>query len=163
MLFRSFANKVSEAGAPAGELCAPDNKPPPITSANELCEMRRLLKLFVNEGKGLEALRLLDPALVAILNYVVGKPNVRADGGVLAGEPPHFEVAGVVSGLCAQSNVCRLENGLDLITALSQYAQTPAGLKTFDDLDALVGSAAFKGLLDTTNPDALKEQDVRCV
>lgn len=150
-LLNGFASKPSELGAPLGELCAPDepsSKWPPLRQANELCELRRTLFTLVHEGKGLEAINLLDPQVTGAVNYIIGKGKDAT---------PHYEVSGVVSRMCSQNAQCQLSNGLDLIIALSAYLQDSAGKKTIDDLRTLLKSPAIQEFLNSSGPNSLTE------
>lgn len=145
----TFAHRTPERGAPAGELCAV--MPPPLEASNELCEMRRALDLLVHEGKGLDALKLLDPLLRDVIGYVLGKSSDAT---------PHYEVTTAISGLFAQDKVCQLNDTLDLTIAMVKFLESPKGQPLFDHLNGVVDSAGFKALLGSTNPETLKEEDL---
>jgi hypothetical protein len=147
-LLNGFAHKPAELGAPLGQLCAPDEPQsawPPVRQANELCELRRTMYLLVHEGKGIDAVNLIDPQVSGAVNYIIGKGK---DG------TEHYEVSGVVSRMCSQNVQCQLSNGLDLLIALSAYLEDSAGKKTLDDLHALLKDPAIQGLLAAAGPDA---------
>lgn len=147
-----FAAKPPEAGAPAGEYCAPTSSPPPLERANELCEMRRSLDVLVHQGKGIDAINLLEPQIVIILNYLTGR------GLDCKGRPrtAHYEVSSVIGGMCSQNAQCQLNNGLDLVIAFTAYARTPDGKALIDHLNALATKQSITGLLD---PSKLTEND----
>lgn len=148
----AFARKPPERGAPEGQLCAPADAPPPLTEANELCELRRSMDVLVHQGKGIEALELLGPQLNIALDYFTGE-GLTCDGRP---RTPHYEVAAIVSGLCAQDANCQLSNGLDLVIAFSAYARTPDGKALMEHLNGLSAGTGFSGLLD---PSKLTEED----
>jgi len=148
----TFALKPHEAGAPTGEFCAPTASPPPLTSANELCEMRRALDVLVHQGKGIDAINLIEPQLLTLLNYLTGT------GNDCKGRPrvAHYEVAGLVSSFCTQNGNCQLTDGLDMAIAFTDYVNTPDGKLLVAHLDALVKKPSITGLL---NPQSLTESD----
>lgn len=145
-----LSKQAPEKGAPTGGLCAAT--PPALKDANEMCEMRRVLDLLVHQGKGIETLKLLDPQMTAIVNYIIGKGK---DG------KPHYEVAQVLSAQCSQDVDCQLSTGLDLVVALTDYLETPEGRKLVADLQRLAmgGGADAGSILDLLNPNALGEND----
>ncbi len=143
----AFARAPAEIGAPEGELCAVT--PPPLAQANQLCEMRRALDLLVHQGKGLAALHLLEPLINDVLNYIIGRGK---DG------TPHYEVAAVLAGNCAQDGVCQLSDGLDLLLALSQFLESSEGKALQNQLNGLL-DADGGSLLGLLNPQSLTEQD----
>lgn len=148
----AFAAKPPEAGASAGEYCAPTNNPPPLERANELCEMRRSLDVLVHQGKGIDAIGLLEPQIVIMLNYLTGR------GLDCKGRPrtPHYEVSSIISGMCSQNAQCQLNNGLDLLIAFTAYSRTPDGKALMEHLNALASKQSITGLLD---PSKLTESD----
>lgn len=150
-LLNGFAHKPSELGAAPGQLCAPDEPQsgwPTVKQANELCEIRRTLYVLVHQGKGIDAVNLLDPQVSGAIDYITGRGK---DG------TEHYEVAGIVSRMCAQNAQCQLSNGLDLLIALSAYLEDPAGKKTLDDLRTLLQSPAIQSFLSSTGTDSLTE------
>ncbi len=125
-----FAGEPPEPGALEGEVCA--QTPPALQSAHPLCEMRRAMDVMVHDGKGLEALRLLDPQIAGVLNYVRGtSPASRNKLG-------HYEVAQVLSDLCQQTAVCRAEDTADLVLGLTAYLGTEEGRRGLDGAYAMV-------------------------
>jgi hypothetical protein len=136
----TFANAPPEAGAPAGLLCA--DPPPPLAQANGLCELRRSTQVLIHEGKGLEAVLLAQPQLTAVLDYVIGKGS---DG------KPHYEIADIFTGLCAQDANCQLDDGLELIAALAQYANSADGKAAIGRLVTLAASGTITNFLDPNN------------
>ncbi len=146
----TLAKAPPEPGAPAGQLCA--NPPPPITSANEICEMRRAARVLVHDAKGVQALKLTDPLINAILGYIVGDPTARlADGGT---RPSHYEAVDALQGLCAQDAVCKLENALDLVISLTGWLETTEGKDAMATLKTTLGKVNVANFL---KPDALTE------
>jgi hypothetical protein len=148
-----FALLPKEAGAPAGEFCAPTGAPPPLTSANPLCEMRRALDLLVHQGKGIEAINLVTPQLTTLVNYLTGT------GNDCKGRPrvPHYEVSSAVSQFCTQNANCQLTDGLDMTIAFTDYVNTPDGKTLVADLNALARKPSVTGLL---NPQSLTEDNM---
>ncbi len=148
----SFALKPKEPGAVGGEFCATEQAKPPLSSANELCEMRRSLDLLVHQGKGIEAINLIEPQLLTILNYLTGT------GNDCKGRPrvSHYEVAGLVSGFCAQTGTCKLTDGLDMAIGFTDYVNTPDGKDLVKHLNELAAKPSITGLL---NPQSLTESD----
>ncbi len=133
----SFARLPPERGAPAGQTCAV--VAPPLEQSHPLCEMRRAMDVLVHQGKGIEALALIDPMLNGAMSYIIGKQPVSSAS--------HFEVAQVISDMCAQNAVCQLNDGLDLVIALTTYLQTPEGRASLDRLDAMVKNPALQPFL----------------
>jgi hypothetical protein len=146
-----LSQKPAEIGAPAGEYCAMKN-PPPLASANEICEFRRGINVAVHQGKAIDAINLIDPQISIFLNYITGK------GNDCKGRPrtPHFELSAIVSNLCVQDTNCQINDGLDLAIGFSAYTRTAAGSKFATDLEALADRPNISGLLD---PTKLSEND----
>lgn len=107
----AMGEDAPEAGAPEGQLCN-DLAPPAPSAANRSCEARRIIDTFVHEGKGLEALRLLDPLLAGVIGYVVGTP----------GAPPHYELATALSATCTKA-YCRTEDLLGLLIGVFAWLE----------------------------------------
>ncbi len=148
----TFALKPKEPGAIGTEFCAPTSAPPPLTSANELCEMRRALDLLVHQGKGIDAIKLIEPQLLTIVNYLTGT------GIDCKGRPriPHYDVAGTVAEFCSQNANCQLTDGLDAVIAFTAYVNTADGKLLVQHLNDLAAKPSITGLL---NPQALTESD----
>lgn len=146
----TFALKPKEPGATGDEFCAPTSAPPPLTQANELCEIRRALDLLVHQGKGIDAINLIEPQLLTIVNYLTGT------GNDCKGRPrvSHYEVAGIVSQFCSQNLNCQLSDGLDMAIAFTAYVNTPDGKLLVQHLNELAAKPSVTGLL---NPQALTE------
>jgi hypothetical protein len=108
----AMAKDPPERGAPRGELCNSVSPPAP-RDANRMCEVRRLIQVFVHEGKGLETLNLLDPLLAGALRYIVGSPP--------SATVSHYEVAGVLSDLCSKPAICRPEDTFDMLAGILSY------------------------------------------
>ncbi len=142
-----LAQKPPEAGAKSGQYCASAEAAPPLEQSNELCEMRRSLDLLVHQGKGIDAVNLVRPQLLGVLNYLVGKSK---DG------QQHYEIAAILSGACSQDANCQLSNGLDLVIAFSDYLRTAQGKKLSDDLNALLTKPSVTAFMD---PTKFKEDD----
>jgi hypothetical protein len=155
-IFRTLerlASKPPESGAPAGEYCAPTATPPPLELSNELCELRRSLDVLVHQGKGIDAVELVEPQLLLLLNYVTGTGQDCKGRRRVA----HYEVAGLISSFCTQTQDCQLVDGLDAVIAFSAYLRTPEGRALVDHVNELVGKPSVRGLL---NPSALTEEDM---
>lgn len=160
-----FARAPREPGAGPGLLCAPDDDPPPLSSANQLCEMRRASYTLVHQGKGLASIALIDPQVTGLLNYIIGRSNRREleDGGVVGDRvpvKPHYEIATIVSGMCSQDGQCQLENGLDLVTAVVAYLETREGKKLIDDLKVALRNPRLRQLVSASDPQALTEEQM---
>jgi hypothetical protein len=147
-----FASLPPEPGAPGGELCVPsvsgaemsaDAGLPPPAAAHPLCEVRRATDSLLHAGQGKEALELLEPQVVGVLNYVVGRDR-RVPDRVVA---PHYEVAGVLSNMCQQSAVCRMEDTLDLVLGFVAWLQTPEGDASLARLETLLENPALAPFL----------------
>ena len=89
MTLSKLALKPAEPGATGGQYCAPSASPPPLAQANELCEVRRSLEILVHQGKGLAAVKLLQPVLVGLFDYLTGQGT---------DDQTHYEVASVLLG-----------------------------------------------------------------
>ena len=148
----AFARKPPEAGAQGADYCAPSSSPPPLESSNELCEMRRAMDVLVHQGKGIDAIDLVEPQLDTALAYITG------DGQKCNGGPrtPHYEISALFSAMCEPTANCQLSNGLDLVIAFSGYARTAEGKKLFADLNDLATKSSLLALL---NPSSLTEDD----
>ncbi len=145
----TYASAPAEIGARSGQYCA--DPPPPLAQANKLCEMRRALAVLVHDGKGVDAINLLDPQLTILLNYLTGT------GNDCQGKPRtvnHYEVSGLFSRMCSQDANCQLGNGLDLVDGLTAYVQTTPGKKLVADLNVL---ATKQSLIDQLKPSNLSE------
>jgi hypothetical protein len=138
-----FTRGPAELGAPKDELCAPT--PPALDSVNGLCELRRTLDLLIHEGKGIDAIAVIDPQVTSMINYLIGKGK---DG------TPHYETVNVVTKMCSQDIDCQLADGLDLIIALSTFLATPRGKQMGDNLQALATKGTITSFLD---PNSLTE------
>ncbi|MBI3184860.1 MAG: hypothetical protein HYZ28_22200 [Myxococcales bacterium] len=132
-----FATERPERGAPADQTCAV--LPPPLGEANPLCEARRAMDLMVHQGKGLEAFKLTDPLAAGALNYLVGRPP--------SSSTPHYEVAGVIAGMCRRSAVCEMTDGLDLVIGLTYYLESAEGKAAVERIDALVKNPELQPFL----------------
>jgi hypothetical protein len=142
----SLALKPPEAGAPMGQACAATA--PPLSRANELCEVRRALDVLVHQGKGIESVTLLEPQLSIALGYLGGT------GFDCRGRPrttPHFEISNVISNLCTQDANCQVGTGLDLAIGATAYLQTPEGKLLITHLDELANKQSIIGLLAPSN------------
>ena len=95
-----------------GQLCNFDD-PPAARDSNRMCEARRILKIFIREGKGEEALHLLDPFIARILSYVVGTGAGTA----------HYEAAQVVGATCTKA-YCRIEDTIDVLVGLLAFLES---------------------------------------
>lgn len=149
----TFALKPREPGATGTEFCAPAATPPPLTSANELCEMRRALDVLVHQGRGIDAINLIEPQLLTTVNYLTGigldcKGRQRT---------PHYVVAGIVSDFCTQNLNCQLTDGLDMAIAFTDYVNTADGKLLVQHLNELAAKPSVTGLL---NPQSLTEGDM---
>ncbi len=149
----AFALKPGEPGAARGALCAPDEQPPPLAQANELCELRRALRALVHEGRAIDAVDRVEPALKVLLDYLTGT------GNDCRGRPrvAHYEVAAELAAMCSQDAHCQMDNGLKLTVAFTNYLSTGAGSQLLDHLIELVQRPAVAALLDTSN-SALTEE-----
>lgn len=139
-LVNGFARGNAEPGAPKDQLCA--TPPPPLESANGLCELRRTLDLLIHDGRGIDAFAVLDPQITSATSYLIGKGK---DG------TPHYETVNVVTKMCAQDVDCQLADGLDLVIALSTYLATPDGKAFGDRLQALATKGTITSYLDPTS------------
>ncbi|MBI5547078.1 MAG: hypothetical protein HY901_24625 [Deltaproteobacteria bacterium] len=123
----SMAADPPELGAAEGQLCNEAN-PPASRDSNRMCEARRILRVFVREGRGIEALQLLDPLVARVLGYLVG-----ASGG-----EPHYEVAAVLATSCTKP-YCRTEDTLDMAVGILSFLEPTVEQprRTFEVLQAL--------------------------
>ena len=141
-----FATSAPEPGAPKDLLCA--TPAPPLESANGLCELRRTLDLLIHDGRGIDAIAVIDPQITSMINYLIGKGK---DG------TPHYETVNVVTKMCSQDVDCQLADGLDLIVALATYLATPEGKAFGDKLQALATKGTITSFLD---PASLTEDGI---
>lgn len=98
----SMADDPPEPGVVDGQLCNNED-PPPSRDSNRMCEARRILDMFVHEGKGADLIAYYDPFVAKIMGYVVGA----------ALEPPHYEPVGVLAASCTKA-YCKTEDLLDV-------------------------------------------------
>lgn len=149
----AFARKPPEAGAQGADYCAPSSSPPPLEASNELCEMRRAMDVLVHQGKGIDAINLIEPQLETALAYITGEGN-KCNGGA---RTPHYEVSALFSSMCTQDANCQLSNGLDLVISFTAYARTADGKAMIAHLNELATKQSITGLLDPSN---LTEDDM---
>lgn len=142
-LVNGLGSGAAEPGSAPDQLCAAP--PPPLESANGLCELRRTLELLIHDGKGIDAIAVIDPQVTAMINYLIGKGK---DG------TPHYETVNVVTKMCSQDIDCQLADGLDLVIALTTYLATPDGKRFGDNLQALAQKGTITSFLD---PSSLTE------
>jgi hypothetical protein len=149
----SFALLPPEQGAVSPEFCATALNQPPLSSANPLCEMRRALEKLVHQGQAVEAIELIEPQALTIVNYVTGQ------GNDCKGRPrtAHYEVSAAISSFCSQTQNCQLTDGLDMTIAFTDYVNTPDGKLLVQHLNELAAKPSITGLL---NPQSLTEQDM---
>ena len=149
----SFAKLPPEPGAPAGQTCVPPGGAatvPAVSQANPLCEMRRAMDSLIHQGKGVEALKLVDPLIAGVVSYVIGgfAERGRREGWGAWSQTPHYDdVAKRVGDMCAQNGVCQLSDGLDLVIGLTAYIETPDGKAMLDRANAMVGNPALQPFL----------------
>lgn len=153
-----FAQLPPERGAPEGQLCVPtpvggglsaDAGIPPPSRANPMCEMRRVMDVFVHQGTAVEAIGLADPQISGALQYITGR---LPDGGR---GTSHYEVAGVLSGMCQQNLACQMSDTLDLVIAFTSWLETPEGRLSFDHIEKLVKNPDLEPFLTSaSNTDA---------
>lgn len=151
----AFARKPPEAGAQGADYCAPASSPPPLEAANELCEMRRAMDVLVHQGKGIDAIDLVEPQLNTALEYITGEGQ-KCNGGA---RTPHYEISAAIAGMCGQTAQCQLNDGLDLLIGLTGYIQTPDGKALMDHLNALTSNPDGGSLTSFLNPASLTEND----
>lgn len=146
-----FAALPPEPGALAGQTCA--ETPPELALAHPLCEMRRAMDTLVHEGAGLRALELADPQLLGVMRYIVGgeTPDGTAEQQVFV--TPHYEVAEVVSRMCAQNANCQMSDTLDLVIALTTFLETPEGTAMLERANTMVQNPALQPFLRDDGAD----------
>ncbi|MBL8935768.1 MAG: hypothetical protein JNM69_14530 [Archangium sp.] len=140
----ALASKPPEPGGSKESYCAPASTPPPLNLANEVCEMRRAIDSLVHQGKGLDAIAVVEPQLQGIMDYMTGT-------GTSVDKQPHYEVAAAFSNLCSNNAQCQLSNGLDLIIAFTDYANTTPGRKLVQDLNTLGTKTSLTAFLAPQN------------
>jgi hypothetical protein len=152
-LLDGFAQQPAEQNAVPGTLCAPDADSslwPAVDQANQLCELRRTLYVLVHQGEGIDLVHLVDPQVSGVIDYIVGTGKDMT---------PHYEVSGAVARLCSQNAQCQTSNGLELLAALSDDLNTPAGTKTVMDLQNVLHSATIQAFLGDGGVNVLTEDD----
>ncbi|MBE2251321.1 MAG: hypothetical protein IAE78_17400 [Myxococcus sp.] len=140
----ALASKPPEPGGTKDAYCAPSSAPPPLNLANEVCELRRSIEVLVHQGKGLDAIAVIEPQLQGIIDYMTGT-------GTSVDKAPHYEVAAAFSNLCSNTDQCRMSNGLDLIIAFTDYANTVPGRKLVQDLNTLGTKPSLTAFLAPQN------------
>jgi len=140
----ALASKPPEPGGTKDAYCAPAASPPPLNQANEVCEMRRSIDLLVHQGKGLDAVKVIEPQLQGVLDYLTGT-------GTSADRTAHYEVAAAMSNLCANTQQCQLSNGLDLIIAFTEFSNTADGRKLTQDINTLGSKQTITAFLAPQN------------
>jgi hypothetical protein len=146
----ALASKPPEPGGSKESYCAPASTPPPLNLANEVCEMRRAIDSLVHQGKGLEAIAVVEPQLQGIIDYMTGtgtSTERNAKGELVS----HYEVAAAFSNLCSNTQQCQLSNGLDLIIAFTDYANTAPGRKLVADINTLGTKTSLTAFLAPQN------------
>lgn len=136
-ILAGYAQLPHEAGAPEGEYCA--LSPPPLSESHPLCDLRRTMDLMVHDQAGIDTVRMLDPLIGGAVDYLIGKAP--------SADVPHYEVAGVLSGMCRQSVACQMSDTLDLLIGFTDFAQTDAGKAAIPHLVALVNNPALEPYL----------------
>ena len=137
-----FAKLPPEAGAPDKQVCVPPGGPAPlptVAQAHPLCEMRRAMDSLLHEGKGLDALKLTDPLIAGVMNYIIGK--------LPSSSTPHYAVASVVGSMCMQNGVCQLSDGLDLVVGMTDFMETTDGKAMLEHANTLVKNPALQPFL----------------
>jgi hypothetical protein len=104
--------------------------------------------VLVHEGKGIDAVSVIDPQVSGVIKYITGKGN---DG------TPHYEVSGAVARMCSQNVQCQASNTMDLLVALSAYLEGPGGKKTLMDAKTLLNSQGIQDFLNSSAPNSLTE------
>ncbi len=108
----SSMGQEPEAGAPGGQLCNLTD-PPAARDANQMCELRRIIKKYVREGNGLDALHAIDPVVGGTLGYIIGaKP----------GSQSHYKVADALGASCQKAS-CKTEDLLDMLTGILSFIE----------------------------------------
>ncbi|MER2562205.1 MAG: hypothetical protein ABTQ32_15875 [Myxococcaceae bacterium] len=146
----ALASKPPEPGGSKESYCAPAGTPPPLNLANEVCEMRRAIDSLVHQGKGLDAIAVVEPQLQGIMDYMTGtgtSTERNARGELVS----HYEVAAAFSNLCSNTQQCQLSNGLDLIIAFTDYANTAPGRKLVADINTLGTKTSLTAFLAPQN------------
>ncbi|MFL5319802.1 MAG: hypothetical protein ACJ790_09105 [Myxococcaceae bacterium] len=135
--------------APADGGVAPNIGIPPPNRANPICEMRRSMDMLVHKGGAVESIELADPQISGALSYITGQ---KTDGGQAT---PHYEVAGVLSGMCQQNQTCQMSDTLDLVIAMTVWLETPEGKASFDRIEKLIKNPQLEPFLTAaSNTDA---------
>lgn len=140
----ALASKPQEPGGTKDDYCAPKSAPPPLTLANEVCEMRRAIELLIHQGKGLDAIAVIEPQVQGIIDYMTGT-------GTSPDRVPHYEVAAAFSNLCSTTAQCQLSNGLDLIIAFTDYSNTAPGRRLVQNLNTIGTKQSLTAFLAPQN------------
>lgn len=151
---REFGQDPPETNATDGlcnELAAP-----PINQQNRLCSLRRLLKLYVHEGKASLSLHALDPVLAGVLDYVLGRKP--------AADKPHYEIARNLELMATTTGLCDPHDLFDLLQGITAYlgparsAQFLANIRKLTDDPRILGPngllASLGGSADGGDPSA---------
>lgn len=144
-----FAEDPPEAGNTDG-LCNMD-QPPPLNETNRLCDLRRILKLYIHEGKASQSLHAFDPVLAGTLNYINGvQPSA---------DHPHYEIARNLEVMCTETGQCNPHDTFDLLQGVTAYLtpgrsqQTLAHVQTLIDDPLLTGPSGLLSSLAAGSAD----------
>jgi hypothetical protein len=136
IVFGTINRFVNDSPEPGGNPCN-DANPPAPASANRVCELRRMLDIFVHQGKGLEALRLIDPVIYNVFGYMNGQPGLAT--------AKHYEIADFLSRSCGSPGLCKPQSTFDLLANILAYLRPPRGKAALDAINTLWANPYLTG------------------
>ncbi|MBS2029985.1 MAG: hypothetical protein JST54_18940 [Deltaproteobacteria bacterium] len=138
-----FAQDPPESGNTDG-LCNEDT-PPPLDQTNRLCDLRRILKIYIHEGKASQSLHAFDPVIAGTLDYIIG---VQPSSDV-----PHYEIARDLEIMCTQTGECDAHDTFDLVQGITAYLSPAHASQLLTDTQALIDDPALGGLFSSVGAD----------
>jgi len=130
-----FAQDPPEVGNTDG-LCNED-EPPPLNQTNRLCDLRRLLKIYIHDGQASRSLHALDPVVGNVLGYITGQPP--------ASDIPHYEVARDLELMCQNTGQCNPHDTFDLVEGITGYLTPARGSQMLGHVEALIDDPLLTG------------------
>jgi hypothetical protein len=107
-----FSRDPAEPGVTDEQLCN-DTISLPLNQTNRLCDLRRILKLYVHQGGASKTLHAFDPVVFGVFAYLNGQQP--------ASDIPHYEVARDLELMCQGTGQCDPHDTFDLLEGITSY------------------------------------------
>lgn len=130
-----FAQDPPEPGNTDG-LCNMD-APPPLSQTNRLCDLRRVLQIYIHEGKASQSLHGFDPVLAGVLNYITGT--------MPSADHPHYEIARNLEVMCTETGQCDPHDTFDLLQGITAYLTPGRAQQTLTHVQVLIDDPLLTG------------------